>query len=123
VLQIAAHALAGEIALRSGEAEAAVIHFEAAAAIEDEMQYEEPPLWYFPVRHSLGRALLEAGRPAEAEQAYREDLQRFRANGWSLFGLAQSLEAQRKTAEAAEAMARFRDAWRDADIELPSSRF
>jgi tetratricopeptide (TPR) repeat protein len=123
VLQIAAHALAGEIALRSGETEAAVIHFQAAAAIEDEMQYEEPPLWYFPVRHSLGRALLEAGRPAEAEQAYREDLQRFRANGWSLFGLAQSLEAQGKTAEAAEAMARFRDAWRAADIELPSSRF
>jgi predicted Zn-dependent protease len=97
-----------------------VTHFEAAAAIEDQMQYEEPPLWYLPVRHSLGRALLEAGRPGEAEQAYREDLLRFRANGWSLLGLSQSLEAQGKTAEAAEAMARFRDAWQDADVELMS---
>lgn len=120
---IAEHALLGEIALRSGDAEGAVGHFRAAADVEDTMVYLEPPLWYYPVRHSLGRALLEAGHPAEAEQAYREDLLKFPGNGWSLYGLAASLEAQGKAAEAAEAWERFEAAWEHADTELTASRF
>jgi len=119
---IAEHALAGEIELRSGNAEAAVEHFTAAREIEDEMVYLEPPLWYYPIRWSLGRALLEAGRPAEAERAYRESLLKFRDNGWSLLGLALSLEAQGKTGEAAEARAAFEEAWAGADVEITASR-
>jgi len=119
---IADHALQGEIALRGGDAEGAVRHFRAAADVEDGMVYIEPPLWYYPIRHSLGRALLEAGRPAEAEQAYREDLKKFPGNGWSLYGLAESLEAQGKTEEAVAARARFEAAWANADTELTSSR-
>jgi len=119
---IAEHALAGEIALRGGNAEAAVEHFTAARDIEDEMVYLEPPLWYYPVRWSLGRAQLEAGRAAEAEQTYRESLLKFRDNGWSLYGLAESLEAQGKTEEAAEAKAAFEEAWADADVEITASR-
>jgi len=120
---ITVHVLAGEIALRSGSADDAVDHFAAAATLEDGMLYEEPPLWYYPIRHSLGRALLEAGRPADAERAYGADLDRFRENGWSLFGLATALEAQEKSAEAEAVWARFRDAWADADVELAASRF
>ena len=120
---ITMHVLAGEIALRSGSADDAVDHFAAAVALEDEMLYEEPPLWYYPIRHSLGRALLEAGRPADAERAYRADLDRFRENGWSLFGLATALVEQKKSAEAAAVWDRFRDAWADADVELAASRF
>jgi tetratricopeptide (TPR) repeat protein len=120
---IAPRVLAGEMALRSGDAAGAVTHFRAAADIEDALLYEEPPLWYYPVRHSLGRALLEAGRPAEAERVYREDLDRFPENGWSLFGLAASLERQGNTAEAARVRERFRAAWKQADVELTASRF
>lgn len=120
---ITAYVLAGEIALRGGSPDVAVEHFQAAVALEDGMLYEEPPLWYYPIRHSLGRALLEAGRPAEAESAYLSDLDRFRENGWSLFGLATALEAQEKTAAAEAAWGRFRDAWADADVELAASRF
>ncbi|HEY8469494.1 MAG TPA: tetratricopeptide repeat protein [Longimicrobiales bacterium] len=123
VPHIAPLALAGEIALRSGDAEDAVKHFRAAVEIEDALLYEEPPLWYYPIRHSLGRALLEAGRPAEAEQAYRQDLDRFPHNGWSLFGLMKSLEAQGRNSEAAQIRARFREAWKHADVELTASRF
>ncbi|MCZ6756404.1 MAG: hypothetical protein O7E49_13930, partial [Gemmatimonadetes bacterium] len=83
----------------------------------------EPPLWYYPIRHSLGRALLEAGRPADAERTYLTDLNRFPENGWSLFGLATALEAQEKPAEATAVWERFRDAWADADVELAASRF
>lgn len=117
------HVLAGEIALRSGSADDAVDHFAAAVALEDGMLYEEPPLWYYPIRHSLGRALLEAGRPADAERTYLTDLNRFPENGWSLFGLATALDAQEKPAEAAAVWERFRDAWADADVELAASRF
>ena len=120
---IAPEALAGEIALRTGDAETAVAHFQAAADIEDMLLYDEPPLWYYPMRHSLGRALLEAGRPAEAEQAYREDLDRFPENGWSLFGLAASLEGQGRFGEAREVRSRFTRAWTDADVNLTASRF
>ena len=120
---IAAKMLAGEIALRQRDAAGAVRHFQAAAAIEDLLPYEEPPLWYAPVRHSLGRALIEAGRHADAERAYREDLDRFPENGWSLFGLARSLELQGKKDEANVVWRRYRDAWTAADVVLTSSRF
>lgn len=123
VLSIAAHALAGEIALRAGEPAAAAERFREAAKLEDGMVYEEPPLWYYPTRHSLGRALLEAGDAAGAERVYREDLTRFPENGWSLFGLAQSLAAQGRTTEAAEVREAFERVWGDADVELSASRF
>jgi tetratricopeptide (TPR) repeat protein len=123
VVAIASHALAGEIALRTGDPDAAADHLAVAAKLEDGMVYEEPPVWYLPIRHTLGRALLEAGRAEEAEVAYREDLLRFPANGWSLEGLAQSLEAQGRDDEAAAVKGEFALAWRDADVDLAGSRF
>ena len=122
-LSIAVHALLGEIATRQGDLATGISHFREAVAIEDAGLYFEPPKWYYPIRHSLGAALLRAGRNAEAEAAYREDLRRFPENGWSLVGLAQALRAQGKSAEAAAVDARFRKAWADADVTLTASRF
>jgi tetratricopeptide (TPR) repeat protein len=123
VLQIAVEALLGEIHARRGLTDGAIRHFRAAMAIEDGLSYMEPPYWYYPIRHSLGAALLTAGRAAEAEAVYREDLKRFPENGWALFGLRQSLKAQGKTAEADEVGRRFEKAWRVADVKLTASRF
>jgi len=122
-VSIAVHALMGEIAMRSGNPEAAIPHFQEALKIEDKGLYFEPPKWYYPVRESLGAALLKAGRNAEAEQVYRDDLKRFPENGWSLYGLAATLRAQGKTAEAAAVEKRFARAWSDADVKLTASRF
>jgi tetratricopeptide (TPR) repeat protein len=122
-LSIAVHALTGEIASRRGDLDAGITHFREAIKIEDAGLYFEPPKWYYPVRHSLGAVLLRAGKNAEAEQIYREDLKRFPENGWALFGLAQALKAQGKDAEAARVDARFRKAWADADVTLVASRF
>ena len=122
-LLIAVHALAGEIATRRGDIDAGITHFREAATIEDGGLYFEPPKWYYPIRHSLGAALLTAGHHAEAEKVYREDLRRFPENGWSLFGLAQALRAQDKQNEAAAEEARFRRAWAGADVTLTASRF
>ena len=123
VLEIAMHALLGEIAARKGQLDEAITHFQVAKGIEDGMLYFEPPTWYYPIRHSLGAVLLRAGRPAEAEQVYREDLKRFPENGWALFGLLQALRAQGKTADADQVEQRFRRAWQGADVTLVASRF
>jgi predicted Zn-dependent protease len=122
-LSIAVRALSGEIATRQGDVDAGISHFHEAAKIEDAGLYFEPPKWYYPIRHSLGAALLKAGRNSDAEKVYREDLRRFPENGWSLFGLAQALWAQGKSTEAAAAEARFRRAWSSSDVTLTASRF
>ena len=67
--------------------------------------------------------LLSAGRPAEAEAIYWQDLERNRENGWSLFGLLQSLRAQGKAEQAAAVEKRFRKAWKRSDVTLTASRF
>jgi tetratricopeptide (TPR) repeat protein len=123
MLELAENVLAGEIAARSGQTDLAVSHFLAAVAEQDGHWFTEPPPWYFPVRQSLGAALLAGGRPIEAEAVYRDDLRRNPENGWSLFGLARSLQAQGKTAEAAAIDARFQKAWARADVTLSASRF
>ncbi len=121
--KIAEGVLAGEIAARQGRYEQAIETLKAAADVEDRLRYYEPPLWHIPVRHSLGAVLLQAGRPAEAEQVYREDLMHHPHNGWALFGLKQSLEAEQKQAEAKAVGQEFQQAWARADVQLPASRF
>jgi tetratricopeptide (TPR) repeat protein len=123
LLQLAANVLAGEIAAKAGDVTTADRLLRAAVAEQDTHWFTEPPPWYFPVRQALGAVLLQGGRAAAAEAVYREDLKRNPANGWSLFGLNQSLRAQGKTAEAARAEASFRTVWSQADVTLTSSRF
>jgi tetratricopeptide (TPR) repeat protein len=94
-----------------------------AVAKEDRLAYAEPADWFFPVRHLLGAALLQSGKPAAAETVYREDLRRNPENGWALYGLALALKAQQRDAEAQAMQQRFRTAWQNADIALTASAF
>jgi len=91
----------------------------AAVASEDALLYGEPPEWSIPARQDLGRILLKAGKPADAEQAFREDLGRFRDNAWSLYGLAEALDRQGKKAAAAEQRQAFERVWSTADVTMP----
>ena len=121
--KIATAVLRAEIAASEKDINTAVAQLRKAIAIEDGLIYGEPPDWFYPVRHNLGAILLEEGRAASAEKIYREDLARFPENGWSLYGLAQSLRAQGKDAEAADVEQRFETAWQYADVEIAASRF
>jgi tetratricopeptide (TPR) repeat protein len=123
LMAIASGVLDGEILAAKGDAQGAVAHLEKAVEVEGSLVYDEPPPWHVPARHNLGAVLLEAGKPAEAEQVYRADLDVYPWNGWSLYGLAKSLDAQGKTKEAAEARDRLAKAWDQADVELEASRF
>ena len=123
MLAIASGVLAGELAGARGETDVMIAQLQEAVAIQDGLAYMEPPPWYYPVRNNLGAALLEQERATEAEAVYRKDLEQFRNNGWSLFGLAASLRAQGKMDEAAEVQKQFEAAWQYADIDLTASRY
>lgn len=123
ILSIAQEVLGGEIAASKKNYDAAIAHLERAVRLEDALVYTEPAEFHYPPRHALGAVLLEAGRPAEAETVYWEDLRRNRENGWALFGLMQALKAQGKNDEAALVEARFKKAWSRADVTLTASRF
>jgi tetratricopeptide (TPR) repeat protein len=112
VLELASEILAARI---GGDA---VAHFRRAVEIQDSLVYDEPPAWYYPVRESLGAALLRAGNAAEAEAVFREGNRRGPKNGRMLFGLMESLRAQGKTEEASMVQREFEAAWSKADIRL-----
>ncbi len=115
--------LAGEIAAARGDYDLAISQLDRAVRLEDSLVYTEPSEFHFPPRLALGAILLQAGRAAEAETVYWEDLRRNRENGWALFGLLQALRAQNKSAEAALTESRFKTAWSRADVTLTASRF
>ncbi len=123
VLKVAARVVEGELAAKRRQFPEAIRALKEAVVWEDKLRYSEPPLWTIPARQNLGAVLLAVGRPIEAEGVYREDLKRNPENGWSLFGLAQSLRAQDKMEEARAVEDRFRQAWTRADVTLAESRF
>lgn len=123
LLTIAEEIVAGEIAAKRGRTMEGLARLERAVRIEDSLLYNEPPDWYFPVRHFLGAMLLEVGRPGEAEVVYSADLRKNPANGYALFGLRQALSAQGKLEDEAVVADRFERAWAQDGHQLTSSRF
>jgi tetratricopeptide (TPR) repeat protein len=122
LLRVASAVLAGDIAYRAGKLDDAIAGYEQAIKLYDALAYDEPAPWYQSPRELLGKALLDAKRPADAERVYRADLLQRPRLGWALVGLAQALSAQGKTAEAARVQAEFKRAWAGADMELTASR-
>ncbi|OGF55264.1 MAG: hypothetical protein A2Z21_09285 [Candidatus Fraserbacteria bacterium RBG_16_55_9] len=122
-LRIASLTLGGELVGARGQTDEMIARLQEAVQIQDGLAYIEPPAWYYPVRQTLGAELLKMGRAADAEAVYLEDLEQYPNNGWSLYGLMKSLQAQGKTAEAAEVEGQFKRAWASADVTLNASQF
>jgi len=120
---IAERTVAAELALARGDKGSAVATLREAVQIEDRIPYDEPPGWHSPVRQSLGAALLAAGRATEAEAVYREELRRNPSNGWSLKGLALSLDRQNRPQETRDVEKLLATAWQHADVDLNASVF
>ena len=121
VLKAAAYGLEGEIFLADSKYPEAIEAFTLAVELEDQNNYTEPPDWPHPMRLYLGSALISAQKFKEAENVYRQDLDWHKNNGWSLFGLHQSLLLQGKTDEAETIHKEFLLAWQQADIKLYDS--
>ncbi|MBC6491917.1 hypothetical protein ACFSQD_10665 [Flavihumibacter stibioxidans] len=118
LVQIARHSLAANLAGRQGRLDTAIALLERAVALEDGLNYNEPPDWFFSVRHQLGATLLQSGQYAAAEKVYRQDLKQWRKNGWALAGLQRSLALQNKHPEAKQVQQEFEQAWQYADIKM-----
>ncbi len=118
IMSIADKVLAARIASAKGDIKNSIESLRQAVELEDALAYDEPPAWFLPVREMLGGALMKQGDFATAEQVFRDDLQRNRRNGRSLFGLMESLKAQQKDAAAAMVQREFESAWKNADVKL-----
>jgi len=115
ILQIAPEVVAGEIALRRGEIDRAIQHFDRAVRYEDALVYQEPPDWHVPVRQNLAGALLAADRAAEAETVLWEDLKRNPDHDWNLALLSKALKKQNKLTDAALIDARLTKSWKERE--------
>jgi tetratricopeptide (TPR) repeat protein len=122
VLAVAAKVLEARIAEAEGSGDAIALWREAVA-LEDRLAYNEPADWFYPTRHYLGAALLDAGRAKEAVDVYEADLEDNPHNGWALFGLWKARIAASDEAGARRAKAEFDEAWARADIELTRTAY
>ena len=116
ILKVASKVARASVQSASGDLVGAIRTLEKAARIEDRILYQEPESWHHPVRQILGQALLDCERYEDAERIFQEDLEKYPENGWSLFGLATVQERMGRTADAEATWARYREAFRDADV-------
>lgn len=119
---IAQNVLSAEILGDGGKFAEAEARLKEAVDIEDGLNYQEPPDWFFSVRHVLGDLYMTMGEYAKAENIYREDLKIYKKNGFALHGLKASLLYQGRVDEAVVVKEQFREAWKYADTELKYSR-
>lgn len=118
VVAVARPVLDARIAWAKNDRAGAIESWKKAVAAEDQVGYDEPAGWYYPTRESLGAALHMNGQFVEAEAVFREDLRRNPRNGRSLFGLMESLKAQKKADDAAMVQQQFETAWKKSEIKL-----
>jgi tetratricopeptide (TPR) repeat protein len=118
LLALAAATLDAELAWKRGNNEESIRLWRRAVELEKAIQYDEPPAWFYPVRQSLAAALLRNGQPKEAEAVFRETIAKHSRDGRLLFGLWQSLKAQKRDTEAALVEQQFDAAWKNATVRL-----
>jgi tetratricopeptide (TPR) repeat protein len=117
-MKLAALVLDARIAWSKGEHDKSIELWRSAVASQDRFPYDEPPAWFYPIRESLGAAILMAGKPVDAERVFRDDLERNPRNARSLFGLHEALTKQSKDSDAAWVQHEFEEAWKNAETAL-----
>ena len=122
VMSIAEKVLEGEILASEKKYDESIAVLKEAIVMEDALNYNEPPDWFFAVRHHLGAIMLEAGKASEAETIFLEDLKYFPRNGWALSGLKKAYEDMKQADKATETGRQFEEAWKYADVTLVTSR-
>jgi tetratricopeptide (TPR) repeat protein len=118
IMKISEDVLGAKIAMARRDNLQAISLLTAAVAIQDTLKYGEPPDWFFPVRESLGGALLINGDAAGAEKVFRADLDRNPRNPRSLFGLQQTLKAQDRNYDAGFVESQFHDSWKGGEVKV-----
>jgi len=122
VVDIAQKVLEGELLTAEGKTEEGIRMLTQGIQVEDQLNYNEPPDWFFSVRHHMGAVLLANRQPNDAIKVYLEDLERFPKNGWALSGLKQAYLDAKQPAKADQTDIRLREAWAHADVKLKGSK-
>ncbi len=122
LMQIATRVLKGEILAREGNYEQAIHLMEEAVEFEDQLNYNEPPDWFFSVRHHLGSVQNEAGKYEAAIKTFKEDLENLPKNGWALHGLKWAYKNSDQSEKLAEVENQLATVWSTADIQLENAR-
>jgi len=117
-MKIAEKVLGAKIALVNKDSNGAIAMLREAVAVQDTLKYNEPPDWFFPVRESLGAALLLNSNAQEAEKVFREDLERNPRNPRSLYGLREALKAQGRDYDAGLVEKQFQSSWKGPQSSL-----
>ena len=116
-LDVGAREIEAVIATKRGHADQAIQLLQEASAMEDKFPFVGPP--NLVVAHEmLGEALLGAGRPAEAQVAYEQELKLTPNRSKGLLGLSKARLARGDSAGAAEAARRLLVNWQHADADL-----
>src|SRR3989440_12772158 len=118
VLAIARDVLGARISLARKDNATAIAKLQSAVATQDTLKYSEPEDWFFPVRESLGAALLMNGDAAGAEKIFREDIETHPRNPRSVFGLQQALKAQKRDYDAGFVEKQFQSSWKGQGAQL-----
>lgn len=122
IVQIASKVLKAEILASERNYAPSINLLRKAVAIEDDLNYNEPPDWFFSVRHHLGAIQIEAGQYNAAITTYEEDLRRFPNNGWSHHGLKLAYEKLNNKAKVAAMERLITKSWATADVKITTSR-
>ena len=118
ILKIAKNVLGAQLAITRKDMNAGIQNLRDAVAIQDGLHYNEPADWFFPVRESLGAALLKNGDASAAEKVFREDLERTPRNPRSLWGLHQALLQQHRNYDAGFIKSQFEASWKGGTSQL-----
>lgn len=122
ILQIAVSVLKGEILATEKKYDESLAILKKGVAIEDKLNYNEPPDWFFSVRHHLGAVQVEAGKYTDAVATYREDLKNLKNNGWAQHGLKSAYQKLNDTGKVKEVETLLAKSWATADINITTSR-
>ena len=122
LLQIARRVLKGEILASEKKYDESIALLEEAVIMEDALLYQEPPDWFFSVRHHLGAIQIEAKKYQDAIITYEEDLKNLPKNGWALHGLKLAYQEMDDVVNLTRIDERLEEIWSTADIKLSTSR-
>ena len=122
LVQMAKKVLYAEILSKEGKHKESITLLKEAVAFEDALNYNEPPDWFFSIRHYLGAVQIEAGQYKEAINTYEADLKRLPKNGWAHYGLKSAYQNLNDTENVSRINDLIKNSWATADIEISGSR-
>ncbi|MEE2690805.1 MAG: hypothetical protein VX640_04600 [Pseudomonadota bacterium] len=122
ILEISRLTVLAKAAQVDGDLDGAIEAMEEAVALQDALNYTEPPYWYYPAKQTLAALVLQSGDAERAEQLFLETLVESPNNGWALYGLSEAYKAQGDKNGAKYASGLFKQAWAGDSKSLTLAR-